>query len=474
MTLHSNFTSPIQHPQSSMHANYAGFLAQKSQTGIAVGIKPVYLPEFLFPVQHSLIDWALWQGRAAILADCGLGKTIMELVWAENIVRHTGKNVLIAAPLAVSHQIVREAGRFGISARRSVDGTAHRGITITNYERLGLFNSADFAGFVGDESSILKSFDGARRREITAFMRHLPYRLLATATAAPNDYVELGTTSEALGQLGHVDMLNRFFTNKNNNSAQRRARGEDAEWRFKGHAEASFWRWVSSWARALRRPSDLGFEDGGFVLPPLIEQECIVESASQKEGCLFSLPAVGLQEQREEKHRTLKERCDAVAALVNHTGKPAFVGCHLNAEGDLLAELIPDAVQVKGSDSDDAKEARLTAFADGNARVLITKDRIGGWGLNFQHCNHVTRFPSHSFEAHYQWVRRCWRYGQTRPVTVDIVASEGERGILRNLQRKSAQADQMFASLVAAMSAHTHIDRTIRFPETEVLPSWLS
>jgi hypothetical protein len=252
--------------------DYLSFLDYKTHRGAEHGFAPVWVPDFLFDFQRELVEWSLRTGRAAILADCGLGKTPMELVWAENVARKTGGKVLILAPLAVSHQIVREAEKFGVGVTRSHDGTAHRGITVTNYERLALFNPADFAGVVCDESSILKSFDGARRTEITAFMRKTPYRLLATATAAPNDYIELGTSSEALGYLGHMDMLNRFFKNDLNNSANGRMRGEVIKWRFKGHAELPFWRWVCSWARAVRKPSDLGFDDGQFILPPLEER----------------------------------------------------------------------------------------------------------------------------------------------------------------------------------------------------------
>jgi hypothetical protein len=457
-----------------MHSDYSTFLDVKTQHGAEHGFAPIFMPSFLFDFQASLLDWAVRKGRAAIFADCGMGKTLIELAWAQNIVEQTGGNVLIMAPLAVSAQIIREAERFGIEAHRSQNGVPHRGITITNYERLDKFKAGDFCGAVCDESSILKSYDGQRRGEITAFMRHMPYRLLATATAAPNDYIELGTSSEALGYLGHMDMLNRFFKNDLNNSATGRMRGEVIKWRFKGHAELPFWRWVCSWARAIRRPSDLGFDDGRMVLPPLTEAEHLVEAQSLADGMLFALPAAGLREQREERRRTITERCERVAALVANTGQQALVWCHLNEEGDLLEKLIPDAIQVAGSDSEDAKEDRLLAFADGKARVLVTKPKIGAWGLNFQRCAHVTFFPSHSFEQYYQGVRRCWRFGQERPVHVDIITTEGERGVLANLQRKSAQADKMFSNLVAEMNRAQAIGRASAFNTTAKVPSWLS
>ncbi len=454
-------------------AQYLEFLNVKVQGGADSGFAPVWMPSFLFDFQSALVDWAIRKGRGAIFADCGLGKTAMEFVWAENVVRKTGGRVLMLTPLAVAPQMIEEAEKFDVRVTRSSDGTAHPGITITNYERLHFFNPADFAGVVCDESSILKSFAGARRSEITVFMRKVAYRLLATATAAPNDYIELGTSSEALGYLGHMDMLNRFFKNDLNNSAQGRMRGEVIKWRFKGHAEQPFWRWVCSWAMAIRRPSDLGCDDARFVLPPLTEREHLIDINAPLEGMLFAMPAVGLKEQRDERRKTVQDRCEKVADLVNDTGQPALVWCHLNDEGDLMERLIPDAVQVSGKDSDDAKESRMMAFAHGQARVLITKPKIGAWGMNFQHCNHVTFFPSHSFEQYYQGVRRCWRFGQKREVGVDIVTTEGESGVLSNLQRKAAQADRMFGNLVQEMNSAIAIEKAGGFAKRMEVPSWL-
>lgn len=452
--------------------DYQNFLVSKSQSGSEDGFEPVWMPDWLFPFQQSLVEWAVRHGRAALFCDCGLGKGPMGLVWAENVVRKTNKPVLYLTALAVSHQIIAEAEKFGIDAHRSIDGAVFPGITVTNYERLHLYDPARFAGVVCDESSILKNYDGARRGEITAFMRKIEYRLLATATAAPNDFVELGTSSEALGHLGHMDMLNRFFKNDLNNSATGRMRGEVIKWRFKGHAELPFWRWVCSWARACRRPSDLGFDDASFVLPPLHEHEHLVEAMRLAPGMLFALPAVGLKEQREERRRTVRERCEKVAALVDD-GEQALVWCHLNEEGDLLEDLIPDAIQVSGSDSDDTKEDRLLAFARGDARVLVTKPRIAGFGLNLQKCAHVTFFPSHSYEQYYQGVRRCWRFGQKRPVVVDVVTTEGEQEVLKNLQRKAAQADKMFSNLVTQMRMGQKLSGARAFSQQTQVPSWL-
>ncbi|MBP9131438.1 MAG: hypothetical protein KBF50_14315 [Steroidobacteraceae bacterium] len=452
---------------------YQRYIESKSQAGADSGFEPIWLPDCLFDFQRSLTEWAIRKGRAAIMADCGLGKTPMGLTWASNVARHTRKPVLYLTPVAVAPQTIREAEKFGVEARHSRDGSSAGHVVVTNYEKLHLFESSDFGGVVCDESSILKSFAGERRGQITAFMRKVPYRLLQTATAAPNDYIELGTSSEALGYMGHMDMLNRFFKNDLNNSAQGRMRGEVIKWRLKGHAELPFWRWVCSWARAIRHPSDLGFDDRAFILPTLQEVEHLVDAHSLADGMLFALPAVGLKEQREERRRTVQERCEQVAALVNGTGQPALVWCHMNDEGDMLEKLIPDAVQVSGADSDDRKEERLTAFADGKARVLITKPKIGAWGLNFQHCNHVTFFPSHSYEQYYQAVRRCWRFGQTRPVKVDIVTTEGERGVIRNLQRKSDQADAMFSRLVAEMNQALAIERTNNMTKPVEVPAWM-
>lgn len=452
---------------------YRDFLARKTQDGTMSGFDPLWMPGFLFDFQQSLVDWSLRKGKSAIFADCGLGKTPMQLVWAENVVRKTGKPVLILTPLAVAAQTLAEAAKFGIECRRSPHGEVHAGINIANYERLHHFRPEDFAGVVCDESSAIKNFQGERRKAVTDFMRHMPYRLLCTATAAPNDFIELGTSSEALGELGYMDMLARFFKNDQNSSNPRRTWVGGTKWRFKGHAEDPFWRWVSSWARAVRRPSDLGFDDGRFVLPPMIENEYTVEARTLADGMLFSLPAVGMREQREERKRTIVERCEKVASLVE-SDKPVVAWCHLNKEGDLLARMIPGSVQVSGQDSDDEKERKFESFSSGQSRVLVIKPKIGAWGLNWQHCAHMTFFPSHSFEQYYQGTRRCWRFGQTRPVVVDVVTTEGERGVLGNLKRKAADADRMFSSLVANMNDALRIERRAGFTQESEVPSWLS
>ena len=459
---------------------YADFLERKLHLRDAGGFEPLWLPDFLFDFQRSLTAWAIEEGRAAIFADCGLGKTPMQLVWAENVRRKTGKPVLILTPLAVAAQTMHEAEKFGIDAAVSRDGDITAGITVTNYQRLHYFDSSVFGGVVCDESSALKSFDGETRKEVTAFLRLMPYRLLCTATAAPNDYIELGTSSEALGELGYMDMLNRFFKNDQNNTVKgMRFRwskppfGDNAgRWRFKGHAEEAFWRWVASWARALRKPSDLGFDNADFELPPLKHREHLVQARTKAEGTLFELEAIGLKEEREEQRRTIAERCEQAAALIDHD-QPAVVWCHLNAEGDRLVSLIPDAEQVKGSDSVERKEELLTAFSRGELRVLVTKPKIGAWGLNWQHAAHMTFFPSHSYEQYYQAVRRMWRFGQTRPVVVDIVTTEGSKAALANLRRKADQADRMFEALVRHMRDAQGVSRA-SFTERAEAPSWLT
>lgn len=461
---------------------YAQFLARKLQYGSAAGIRPLWMPSSLFDFQSFLVDWALNQGRCALFADCGMGKTLMEMVWAENMVRHSNKHVLILTPLAVAQQFVREGEKFGIGIKRCNTGkvSGRASIWVTNYEKLHLFDCSDFGAVVCDESSSIKAFDGKRRAEVTEFLRTIPYRLLATATPAPNDYIELGTSSEALGVMGQVEMLNRFFKNDNNTSdTKKRWKGFAAPrelagpgWRFKGHAEIPFMRWVSSWARACRRPSDLGFPDDRFVLPQLIEREHVIDTRTLAPGMLFAMAATNRQEELEERRRTIPERCEFAADLVNGTGEPFVMWCQLNDEGDLLEKLIPDAIQVKGSDCDEEKEEAYEAFSSGQSRGIITKHKIGAWGLNWQHCAHVVEFADHSYEQHYQGTRRCWRFGQTRDVVNDIITTEGQRGIKENMRRKANQADRMFSLLVEQMGNAIRIEAGQKYTQEVELPKW--
>lgn len=455
---------------------YADFLAAKGQRNTGHGFEPTDSPGHLFDFQRELVTWAVRQGRGAIFADCGMGKTPMELAWAQAVHEHTGKPVLFLTPLAVGFQICSEAEKFGHEAARSRNGKPAASITVTNYEQAAKFAPRDFGGIVCDESSAIKAFDGTTRAVVTELMREMPYRLLGTATAAPNDYLELGTSSEALGELGYTDMLTRFFVNDQRTASSRSnfaASGRSVGWRFKGHAQEPFWRWVASWARAIRRPSDYGYDDGAFVLPRLTERTHLVEASRPADGALFDVPAIGLAEEREEARRTLIERCERSAALL--TNAPAAVAwCHLNDESALLAKLIPGAVELTGSDSDDAKEEKLTAFSRREIRVLVTKPVLGAWGLNWQHANRMTYFPSHSYEQYYQAVRRMWRFGQQHEVFVDVVATKGGENILRNLQRKAAAADEMFGSLIAHMNNALAVQRRHDYDNPMEIPAWLA
>ena len=457
---------------------YEDFLHRKTQLGGNNGFKPSWIPGFLFPFQKSLVEWAVEKGRSAIVCDCGLGKSPMSLVWSQNVVEHTNKNVLIGAPLAVSHQFVREGEKFGIEVHRSDDGKPKGKITVTNYERLNLFDPNDFIGMVGDEGGCLKNFKSARKNLIIEFTRKMPFRLFGSATFAPNDYIELGNTSEALGEKGFLDMLEEYFKNTQNESAYSRGHflgqsGEISKWRFKPHARQWFWKWVCSWARACRKPSDLGFSDDLFILPPLIENQHVIEKMFVRPGEMFPRLAVGLGEQRDEMRRTVKERCEKVAELME--GKPASIAwCHLDDEHDLLERMLGGkAFSVRGGLKDDEKERRLLGFINRERPWLITKPQVAGFGLNLQFCNHMVYFTGHSFEQYYQSTRRCWRFGQDKPVTVDVVTTKGCVSVLANLQRKAVQAETMFAELIANMSNASRSDRKVYQEEKVELPAWL-
>jgi hypothetical protein len=380
--------------------SYHDFINRKTQVANDNGFAPLWMPDCLFDFQHSLTEWAIRKGRAAIFADCGLGKSIMQLVWAENVVRKTNKPVLIITPLAVGGQTVREADKFGIAAKQSREGKIESKIVVTNYERLHYFDSSKFAGVVCDESSAIKAFDGKRRKQVTRFLSKMDYRLLCTATAAPNDFIELGTASEALGEMSQSAMLETFFLSSDKKRHSLFKEGDfwnRAKYFFRPYSERPFWQWVCSWARAVRKPSDLGFDDSRFILPELKINQHVIKTEYRFPGELFARIAATLKEQRDERKRSMQDRCEMVASLVKHK-KPAVVWCQYNEEGDLLEEMIPDAVQVAGCDSDDVKEERLNAFSIGQIRVLVTKPKIGAWGLNWQHCGNHTFFPSHCYD----------------------------------------------------------------------------
>jgi hypothetical protein len=452
--------------------NYESFIANKSQWQGSHGFDAGELPEFLYDFQEYMVRWALSLGRAAIFADCGMGKTAMQLAWAEKVIQRTNKPVLIVTPLAVGAQTIEEAVRFGIDAVRCRDGKhpERACVAVTNYEQLHKFDPARFGGTVCDESSAIKDFKSERKAVVVDFMRTMQFRLLCTATAAPNDFWELGTSSEALGLLGFRDMITKFF--KQETSKDHHGWGR-TKYRFRGHAEEPFWSWVTSWARSIQKPSDLGFDDTRFILPALHEVPHIVESSKARPGMLFPTAANDMREERQERRMTIVERCDKAVQLANdHPGSTALWG-ELNPECDRLEKMLDDCVQVKGSMPDEQKEEYLLGFARGQIKRLVCKPKIGAWGLNFQKCHNVVIFPSHSFEQYYQVVRRCYRFGQEHEVFVNLVVSEGERKIVDNLQRKKDQVQRMFTSLVAHMHDSMHLVSKDYFPEKEQVPSWL-
>lgn len=477
---------------------YQQFIESKSQSNALSGFDPIWMPDFLFDFQKHLCEWSIRKGRAATFADCGLGKTLLQLVWATNVARETNKRVLILTPLAVAKQTVSEAEKFSVDdVSRSQAGELNSKIVVTNYERIDQFDPEDFVAIVCDESSILKSFNGATRKKITRAMAKKKYRGLYTATAAPNDYIELGTSSEALGELNNSDMLKRFFKyldDKGQRSESRHqadaettiAQGGDyyqklayrvaqtiGQWRLKHHAIIPFWRWVASWAMACRKPSDLGFSDEQFILPPLNQIDHIIKPHTPPDGMLFNVPAFGLGAERDERRRTLRQRCEFVAELADHKA-PSVIWCHMNCEGDLLEELVQGGKQVAGRMSDDEKIETYEAFASGELKKLIIKPKIGAWGLNWQHCAHVVTFASHSYEQFYQSVRRCWRFGQKNPVRLDVIATEGEVRVMANMTKKADRAEKMFTALVREMNGATKITQTDEYTKSEEVPQWLS
>lgn len=423
----------------------------------------------LFPFQRDIVKWALRRGRAAVWADCGLGKTPISLAWAEQI---PGR-VLILAPLAVAQQTCREGKKFGIDvtyARTSCDAK----ITVTNYEMLDHFNPDDYTGVVLDESSILKAFDGKFRTQIINSFRDTPFKLPCTATPSPNDYMELGNHSEFLGILSRTEMLSTFFVHDG---------GDTSQWRLKGHAQKDFWTWVCSWAVMIRRPSDLGYEDGNFILPPLNLYQHTVEALSTPDGALFALEATTLQERQQARKQTTPERCKAAADIVaTKSDEPWLIWCDRNIESETITAMIPGAIEITGSDSNEVKESRMLGFSTGTHRVIATKSSIAGFGMNWQHCSKVLFLGlSDSYEAFYQALRRCYRFGQTKPVDCHIVTSDIEGAVVANIKRKEADAATMAEEMVAHMREMNtaEIHGSVRTndsyePRVEmVIPSWL-
>jgi len=420
---------------------YQEFLESKTVIEPEFGtLESVKINPMLYPFQADIVRWALRRGRACIFADCGLGKTPMQLSWAENI---PGK-VLILAPLAVSDQTIREGEKFGIDVRGARDQSQVTGkITITNYEMLSHFEPGEFSGIVLDESSIIKNFDGKLRGQIIEMFRDTSYRLACTATPAPNDYMELGNHSEFVGAMTRTEMLSMFFVHDG---------GETQKWRIKGHAQDKFWTWVCSWAVLIRKPSDLKYEDSGFNLPPIYIHEHLVEANSSQDGFLFPMEAKTLQERQGARRESISERVSACAEKVNSSHEPWVVWCNLNSESDALKKAIPDSVEVRGSDSREVKESRLLDFGRGRVRVMVTKPSIAGFGLNWQHCPNMAFVGlSDSFEQYYQATRRCWRFGQDKPVNVHIITARTEGAVVSNIKRKEKDAEEMIKGMLANM-----------------------
>jgi hypothetical protein len=420
-----------------MNDAYAQFLARKLRTDPVTGIPVIpALPAALFPFQHDIVRWALKRGRAAVFAQTGLGKSFIELAWGQAVHTSTGGNVLLLTPLAVAGQMVREAAKFGLPAKQcATQADVMPGVTVTNYEKLHHFDLSTFVGVILDESSILKAFDGKTRTALIERCKDVPYRLCATATPAPNDFTELGNHAEFLGVMSVTGMQATFFCHDG---------GDTNVWRLKGHAEDAFWQWMCSWAVLLRRPSDLGYADGGYDLPPLQQVEHIVQVDGDA--------AVTLGQRLSARRDSIAVRV-AKAIELTPDDRPFVWWCNLNAEADALRAAIPGAVEVRGSDKEDEKAAKLAAFSDGQVRVLISKPRICGFGMNWQHCAD-TGFVglNDSFEQVYQSVRRFWRFGQAKTVTAHFIAASTEGAVLANLRRKEAEAERMGSAMVAQMA----------------------
>ncbi len=429
---------------------YKEYLEKKKHSSIDLGIDAKFIPENMFDFQKHIALEMIRKGRFAGFIDTGLGKTIIELTCAYNYVLATNKPVLILTPLAVAFQFIKEAEKFNIvDIEYSKDGKFKSKIVICNYERLSKFNPNDFDCVICDESSILKNFDGATKLLITSFMKKVNYRYLFTATPSPNDYIELGTSSEALGYLGYMDMLSKYFKNASSNIADNQRVG--MEFYLKPHAEADFWKWVRSWSIPVRMPSDLGYSDELYKLPELLELETVVHSKKPltKDGMysLFNRPAINFFEIKQEVRNTINERCEiAVSKSKNH--EISVYWCNLNDEASLISKLDKSAVEVKGQMSIDEKEDILKSFSDGSIKKLITKPSITAFGLNWQHCGHTTYFPTYSYEQYFQSIRRFWRFGRKEKVTVDLIRSDGQERIIASLIAKKQKAISMFENLV--------------------------
>ena len=453
---------------------YHDFLRRKTHSTGSYGFEPLWMPESAFDFQQSIITKAVRKGRIGMFADTGLGKTVLQLSIAENIIRHTNKRVLILTPLAVAFQFINEATRIGVhDIAHSKDGALTAKIVVCNYERLHLLNPDDFVCVMLDESSILKNFAGKTRDQIVAFIKRVPYRFLSTATPSPNDFIELGNSSEALGYMGYMDMLGRFFKSTQND-VDSNNRNIGNKFRLLAHAEKDFFAWVNQWSVMVKKPSDLGFSDERYSLPALHVNKHIAKNEQQwcidGQTSLFVMPARTMTEVKEEQKTTVKERCEQAANLAS--GKTSVYWCNLNEESALLSTLDPDAVEIIGGMSTDKKEDILQSFANGEIKRLITKAKMTSMGLNWQHCNHTVFFPTWSYEQYYQAIRRFWRFGQKSEVTCDMVISEGQMRVMDALEQKTQKAIELYGNLVQA--ANQDFSYTAKeFNQTVQLPEFL-
>ncbi len=428
---------------------YQRFLEAKKHSIGNSGFDPTYFPEIAFDFQKYIIEKAVQKGRMAVFADTGLGKTLIQLSIAKNIVEHTNKKVLILTPLAVAFQFIKEAEKLGIEGvEYSKDGSHSKKIIICNYERLHYFDSKDFEGVILDESSILKNFDGKIKGQVTAFVKKISYRFLSTATPSPNDFIELGTSSEALGYMGYMDMLGKFFKN-NQNSVDSTNRNIGEKFYLKPHAEKDFFAWVNQWSIMVKMPSDIGFSNERYNLPELVVNRHIVENQSlidvNGQVQMFTPIAKSMTEVRHEQKQTELQRCEKAIELAK--GKTSVYWCNTNNESKILKESDSEAVEIIGSQSIERKEEILLAFANSEIKRLITKAKMTSMGLNWQHCNHSVFFPTWSYEQYYQAIRRFWRFGQTKDVTIDMVISDGQTRVLEALQQKTKKAIELHENL---------------------------
>lgn len=457
-----------------MQNTYQDFLNSKKHLIGEFGFEPNYFPDIAFDFQRAIIEKAVKKGRMGIFCDTGLGKTLIQLSIANNIIRHTNKRVLILTPLAVAFQFIKEAEKIGIdNIEYSKDGKFTKSIVICNYERLHYFNSSDFVGVILDESSILKNFDGKIKSEVTAFVKKIPYRFLSTATPSPNDYIELGTSSEALGYMGYMDMLTKFFKN-NQNSVDSNNRNIGEKYYLKPHAEKDFFAWVNQWSIMVKMPSDLGFSNDRYILPELIVNKHTVKNQSlidiNGQVQMFTPIARSMTDVKYEQVQTIQQRCEKSVELAN--GKTSVYWCNLNDESALLKHLDNDAVEIIGSMSIEKKEDILIAFAEGQIQRIITKAKMTGMGLNWQHCNHSVFFPTWSYEQYYQAIRRFWRFGQKNDVVIDMVISDGQKRVLEAIQQKTQKAMELYQNLINNVN-HSFIHQQKQFNKDIIKPSFI-